>query len=125
MIVLDASALLAFLNAETGMEVVAAALDESMMSTVNLAEVLTKAVDRGKIASAIFSDIQSLGVTIEPFDSGQALIASELRRFTVSGGLSVGDRACLALAVVKGADVMTADRVWASLPHGLQVTLIR
>jgi PIN domain nuclease of toxin-antitoxin system len=124
-IVLDASALLALLNGERGADVVYAALEASIMSAVNLAEVLSKVVERGGTATAAMSDIQSLGIAIEPFDEGQALVAAELRRLTAAGGLSIGDRACLALAAMKGADVMTADRVWASLPHGVKVNLIR
>ncbi|HEY1710843.1 MAG TPA: type II toxin-antitoxin system VapC family toxin [Rhizomicrobium sp.] len=125
MTVLDASALLALLNGEPGADVVLAALGGSIMSTVNFAEVLSKAVERGARVEAAMSDIRRLGVAIEPFDEGQAIVAAGLRRLTASAGLSIGDRACLALAAVKGADVLTADRVWASLPHGLKVNLIR
>jgi PIN domain nuclease of toxin-antitoxin system len=124
-IILDASALLALLNFEPGAEIVRSALPDVAISIVNLAEVLTKGVERGAQVDRAMEQVRALGIPVEPFDEAQAMIAAELRRLTVRGGLSIGDRACLALATVKNAEVLTTDRVWKSLPHGVNVTLIR
>jgi ribonuclease VapC len=123
--VLDASAVLAYLNSEPGAAVVASLLPGAIMSIVNVAEVLTKHVEKGQTAQQALDDIRDLGVTIVPFEERQALQAAELRRQTASRGLSIGDRACLALAIVRNEDVVTADRAWAFLSLPVKIALIR
>jgi ribonuclease VapC len=123
--VLDASAVLAYFNGEPGVDVVTRALPGAVMSIVNVAEVLTKTVEQGNTAEQALAGIQNLGIAIAPFDEEQAVRAANLRRQTVSRGLSIGDRACLALASVLKQDVLTADRAWAGLSLPVQVVLIR
>ena len=125
MIVLDSSALMAYFRRERGAEIVASVLAEGAISTVNLAEILSKAVELGEDAAAILRDIRALGVVIIPFDEEQALRAALLRRITTPRGLSIGDRACLALALLNDCDALTGDREWSGLPHGAKVRLIR
>ena len=122
--VLDASALLALINSEPGSEVVAAHLSQSIMSTVNVAEV-------GAVLSDLHMPMQSVeSLLIElteiiPFSEAQALVSMGLRALTKQKGLSLGDRACLALAKTKNATVLTADKAWSELNLGISIIQIR
>jgi ribonuclease VapC len=113
--VLDASALLALLQGEPGADVVAALLPESFMSAVNLSEVVAKLVDHGMPAYVVHEALDELSIDVHPFDRDAAYAAGELRRVTGRAGLSLGDRACLALAIDLDAAAVTADRAWASI----------
>jgi ribonuclease VapC len=103
-LVLDASALLAYLRDEPGAELVAEAIaDGVVISTVNLAEVLSRSVDRGADPAKIAARLAQSGlldgaITVEPFTTADAIDAARLRPLTRDAGLSLGDRACLALA---------------------------
>ena len=123
--VLDASALLALLNKEDGSEIVLDSLPKSVISTVNLAEVVTRLTLLGMPEREVRQAISILGLETFPFDLEQAYRAGILAADTQLFGLSLGDRACLALALKLQADVLTADRVWKSLVIGVEVKLIR
>ena len=124
-VVLDASALLAVLLDERGAEQVAAALAESKMSAVNIGEVLTKAAERGADPEATLRIVRSFGVQILAFEERHAVLTARYRTQTKSLGLSFGDRACLALATVERAVVLTADRRWSEADLGIAVKQIR
>ena len=124
-VVLDASALLALLANERGTEQVQAALGSAAMSAVNLAEVLAKLGDRGVTEAEQRVIRMSLDIEIRSFDENAAWQASRLRRATKSYGLSIGDRACLALALDEGLPVLTADRTWSKLDVGVEVRPLR
>ena len=124
-VVLDSSALLAVVNNEPGFEIVAETIGEAIISAVNHAEVVTKLVDRlGSLEIARkalgFADVEVLD-----FDRGLAEDAGALVRQTSVSGLSLGDRACLALAAREGAPVLTSDRTWSGVNIGVEVRLIR
>jgi ribonuclease VapC len=128
--VLDASAVLALLNNETGAERVAQCLAQGQapgcaISAVNLAEVLTKLIDRGVPAEIAAKLLQDLELAVVSVDETAALAIAGLRSATRSFGLSLGDRACLALAQAIKAKVLTADRPWAQLELGVEIELIR
>lgn len=123
--VLDASALLALLRGEAGAERVEAVLDAAVVGAVNLSEVVAKLVDDAVPEAEARAAIGRLDLDIRSFDGEQALIAGVLRRGTRDHGLSLGDRACLALAGRLDATAMTADRSWARLDLGIPVELIR
>lgn len=123
--VLDASAVLAGLRNETGGERVLPVMETSLLSAVNLAEVATRLLDLGVSAADIDGLPERLRCEVVPFDEGLALSAGLLRVQTRHLGLSVGDRACLALAQREGLPVLTADRAWAKLDVGVEVVLIR
>jgi len=123
--VLDASALLAVLGDEPGAEQVLPLLDGAVMSTVNWSEVLARYVDLHLRAGGRATEITTLGVSLAPFTSRQAEIAAGLVPLTRSAGLSLGDRACLALALDLDAHPVTADHAWAQIDVGVPVTLIR
>ncbi len=124
-VVLDASALLAYLQDEPGGERVREVLAQSVMSTVNWSEVIGKARDNGVDTRGLREDLASLGLAIEPFSAEQAEIAGHLGERTRAFGFSLGDRACLALGSDRGAAVYTADRAWLQPALGVEVEAIR
>jgi ribonuclease VapC len=124
-IVLDSSALLATFFEEPGYQQVDAALPESMMSVVNVAETLTRLVRDGRDAEAMAARLATVGISFEPFDWAQVIVAAKIEPSTRHLGLSLGDRACLALAIARDLPVLTADRAWARLDLGVEVRLIR
>ena len=123
--VLDASALLALLFQEPGGEKVLERLPGSMLSTVNLSEVVTKSVDAGMTIEESRLVLAGLPCQIVPFDGEHAYLAAALRLVTRPFGLSLGDRACLALGWTTGWPVVTAERTWAECDVGVQVIQIR
>lgn len=125
MIVLDASALLAFLFGETGGERVGPLLDNSGMSTVNLSEVLGRFARDGHDPDIVSARLSATSLEIVPFARGHALFAALLLPLTRPIGLSFADRACLALAQARGISAVTADRDWKKLNVKTEIVLIR
>jgi PIN domain nuclease of toxin-antitoxin system len=123
--VLDASALLALLQKEPGGEVVAATLHDACVSTVNWSEVLQKALVQGIDTTDMQIEFESLGVRFIPFSCSHSELAAQLWSQTKALGLSLDDRACLALAIDQKAIALTADRVWANLQIGVDIQLVR
>jgi PIN domain nuclease of toxin-antitoxin system len=125
-IVLDASALLAALNGERGADkLTLELLSTAVISTVNLAEVQTKLVNRGLSPDMAWA---AALVPIEraiPFTAEQAKATGSMAAKTRAWGLSLGDRACLALGLALQAPVYTADRAWKNLKLGVQIHVIR
>lgn len=124
-VVVDAAALLALLLAEYGGDVVLPVLRGSAMSAVNASECCSRAVERGATAAAVLAILQSYEINIVPFDLAQATDAADLRPVTRHLGLSLGDRACLALARSLRLPIYTSDRWMAKLDIGIDIRLIR
>jgi PIN domain nuclease of toxin-antitoxin system len=124
-VVLDASALLALVNQEPGQAVVAELLPRSLVSVVNASELVAKLTDQGMPENEIQDVLVALNLTVVPFDEGQGLIAGYLRPVTKHLGLSLGDRACLALGLQTQCPVVTADKAWAKLEVGVGIQVIR
>lgn len=124
-IVLDASAVLALLHREAGADVVLQHLENSLVSAVNFTELGARLADHGMPEAEIREVAEAIGVEVVPFDKSQAYIAASLRPATRAKGLSLGDRACLALAIERGVPALTADRAWMELDVGVDVRLIR
>ncbi|HYS47466.1 MAG TPA: type II toxin-antitoxin system VapC family toxin [Xanthobacteraceae bacterium] len=120
-VVLDSSALLAFIHGEPGGEAVAGVIGDALVSSVNHAEVVTKLVERTGSLEAARTALGIANVDVVDFDRPLAEQAGALR----SRGLSLGDRACLALAAREAAPALTADRIWATLELDVEVRLIR
>jgi ribonuclease VapC len=124
---LDASAVIAVLLRERGGEIVQPLLSRASIATVNLAEVVSHFAKKTGNDAEIREMIGNLQFKAIPFDEALAYEAGLLIRSTRAAGLSLGDRACLALARRLGAKVLTADRAWSRVASavGVEVELIR
>ncbi|MGO9319139.1 MAG: PIN domain-containing protein [Terracidiphilus sp.] len=125
-VVLDASAILAIVFDEPGKErLTAEILDVSVVSTVNLAEVQTKLIKKGFESEEAWWDAVHIVVAVEPFTADHAKIAGDLIAKAEPYGLSLGDRACLALAIALNAPVYTTEQLWKNLKLGVPIHVIR
>ena len=127
LVVIDASAILAAILGEAGGDLVFDRLDDAIVSTVNVAEVYTYAAINNLPTEAIDAFFTDTGIGIASFDHVQAVTAGQLASLTRKAGLSLGDRSCLALAKLREAEVLTADRPWQQVADavGLTITLLR
>lgn len=127
MFVLDTSALLARMQSEPGgartEEVLLTA--QCYMSSVNLAEFASKCADQGMTREDVQAILGCFDIEIVEFDTHLALATGALRSSTRPAGLSLGDRACLALAQHLNATALTTDRPWTKLDLGIAVECIR
>lgn len=123
--VLDSSAVLAVLLNEDGAEKALQYFQSGLCCSVNVTEIVTRLVDKGRTPDEAVSDFVDTGIDIDGFDPELALLAGRLRAITKHKGLSLGDRACLAMAIRKGAVAVTADRDWVDLDVGCKIELIR
>jgi ribonuclease VapC len=123
--VLDSSAVIALLGNEKGADDIDAVLPNAVISTVNLAEVISKLQERGGSDQAIDDSLADLNLTVISFDSEQANKAGKMRNITRARGLSLGDRACLALAASRGATAVTTDKAWKDFEQVAQVLVVR
>jgi PIN domain nuclease of toxin-antitoxin system len=124
-VVLDASALLALLNAEPGNEEVERSIPGAAISAVNLSEVVAKLNEAGMSEKAVRSALEDIEIDIHPFDRESAYRTGALRAATKKLGLSLGDRACIALGGQLQRPVLTADRNWRDLELGIEIRVIR
>lgn len=123
--VLDASAVLAVVLDEPGGAAVHPHLRGGLISAVNYAEVLDRT---GRRCGSLESARQRVGrcdLQVVPFDADQAATVAALRPATDPAGLSLADRACLALGLARGVPVLTADRAWRDLDVGVAIEVIR
>jgi PIN domain nuclease of toxin-antitoxin system len=123
--VLDASALLAFINREPGAERVTAVLGEAAISTVNFSEVVTKLALRNRSPQRILDQLTEFELEVVDFNRALAEDAGLLATATRGQGLSLGDRACLALARRENAVALTADNAWRQVQVGIEIQFIR
>jgi ribonuclease VapC len=123
--VLDASALLAYVNDEPGTERVADLLPGAAISAVNFSEVVAKLAERGVSESEIHELLDDVGLEVFEFNLALAYDAGLLRPLTRRAGLSLSDRACLALARQVGLSAWTTDRAWSSLQLGISIEVLR
>lgn len=125
-VVLDASAILAIIQQEPGYEKLSSdLLARSVASTVNLAEVQSKLISRGWTSEDAWEDATSPVQEILPFHQDHARIAGDLTTRTRPLGLSLGDRACLALGLALKAPVYTSEKIWKNLRLEIPIHLIR
>jgi ribonuclease VapC len=122
---LDASALLALLHAEPGHGVVQQHLNQACISSVNWCETLQKAIAKGIQTDDLREGLEMLGLKIVPFTTEDAELTAHLWGQSKPIGLSLGDRAYLALGFWLGVPVLTADRAWSTLAIGVTITVIR
>ena len=124
-IVLDASAVIAVVRLEAGGDVVADVIDRSIISAVNFSEVLTSLGNQGMPLPRVLEAMRLLQLEVVPYDEQQAMMTASFRVATKTFGLSLGDRACLALGRLLSFPVMTADTIWGKVELGVEVKLIR
>ena len=127
--VMDASALLALMQGERGGDVVDELIveNECVASSVNIVEVGTRLVDKGLAPIHLARALKELDVQTIDFDLEQALFSATMRVSTRQAGLSLGDRACLALAQLMKGTAVTADSAWVDVAEavGVKVLTIR
>lgn len=125
LVVFDTSAVIAYLLRERGWIAVQGRLAGGLLSTVNLCEIVSKFAERGENPDDVLRDVLALDLAEVSFTAAHALTAARLRPQTRALGLSLGDRACLALGLEQGATVLTADAAWAALPAPHRIEVIR
>ncbi len=123
--VLDTSALLAYVKGEPGAAMVAALIGDAVISAVNIAEAVTKLVEKGMTLDLARAALGIASLDVIDFDRGLAEQTGGLVARTKPFGLSLGDRACLALAAREGVPAVTGDRAWSKLDIEIEVRLIR
>ena len=123
--VFDTSAVIAVLRNEPGSEDLVGRFQGGAISAVNVAEIITHGVRSCIPAEEIRADFESLKLTVHSFDVAAATATGALAAATRRFGLSLGDRACLALAKSLGAKAITADRVWGKLDLGVLIEVFR
>jgi ribonuclease VapC len=121
----DASFMLALLLKERVSQGAEGLLDGSAISAVNLSEIYRKLIDNGMPQDEAIGVVDGLRLEVIPFESDQAVETAQLRPLTRHLGMSFADRACLALARLRGFTVYTADHVWMELDLGLDIRMIR
>lgn len=122
-VVLDASALLALLLGEPGAERVKEVLDGALLGAANLAEIVSHYAKLGASRVDIETLLAPLPVRVVPIDAALSYDAGMLRPLTLKGGLSLGDRYCLALARREGLAALTAERRWPDIAAAARVTV--
>lgn len=120
-VVLDASALLAYLQDELGGEIIEEVLAEAIISSVNWAEVVQKSVAAGVVIDGMREDLAALGLEIVPFTSEDGEMAGRLWLQTKQVGLSLADRACLSLGLKLNIRILTCDRIWITIGLALDM----
>jgi len=123
--VLDASALLAMLHGEPGGDEIQGLLETAVISSVNWSEVVQKSLERKVETEGMREDLEALGLKIVPFSAAHAERTASLRAKTRHLGLSLGDRACLALASALRLPALTTDRPWADLSLDIDIRVTR
>jgi ribonuclease VapC len=124
-IVFDASALLALIRGEPGADIVASHLGRAAMSSVNVAEVYGRLLREAFRPEEFRRDIEAIDFKLHSFDAEQAFLAGRFEPATRPLGLSLGDRACLALALSLGVPALSGDRRWAGAKVGIEINLFR
>jgi ribonuclease VapC len=123
--ILDSSALLALINYEPGWENISKIVDNSSINTINLSEVIHKLYDLSLSELNINKIFQTLNFKIIKFDREMAFEAGKLKNQTKQFGLSLGDCACIATAIINKFDILTADKIWLKLDLPIKVISIR
>jgi PIN domain nuclease of toxin-antitoxin system len=125
-VVFDASAVLALIRGEPGAEIAASLLGDAVISAVNFHEVIKALLDRGVPLEAALEILDALHLDIRPHGREDAIMAASLHSATRSFGSGLGDRACMALAILENLPALTADQAWTKVrADGLTVRLIR
>ncbi|MDJ0903849.1 MAG: type II toxin-antitoxin system VapC family toxin [Xenococcus sp. MO_188.B8] len=124
-IVFDSSVVIAILKQEQGFSTAEKSLSDALISTVNLAEVATYLARNSVPSNTIQEVLASFPIQVVPFDESLAIQTGCLYPSCKHLGLSLGDRACLALAISRKLPVLTADQVWSKLNLRIPIQVLR
>ena len=124
-VMLDASAVLAFVIGEPGSDRVPVMTGEAAISSVNYAEVVSIMIAQGMGETSVRQQLAQIVLDVIDFDRNLAEEAGFMIAKTKACGLSLGDRACLATAKREQIPALTSDRSWSKVDVGVQVQLIR
>lgn len=123
--VFDASVVTAILKKEPGADIGERYIDHACLNVVNYAEITTVLARQGHTNTAIRKAVAPFIKCVVPMEPEMAFLAGTLESHTKPYGLSLSDRACLALAIIKKLPVLTGDTIWAELDLPVKVSLIR
>lgn len=123
--VIDSSVVLAIVKVEHGRAAATDYVAGAAISSVSLAEIVTKCVEWGLDPDEAVAFVRGAGIDVQDFSGDDAILAGRLAKTAKKGILSLGDRACIATAIRLDATAVTADRVWATLDLPCPVELIR
>ncbi len=123
--VLDSSVVLSIVKSESGNASASDYVVGAAMSSVSLAEIVTKCVEWALDPDEVVAFVRASHINVHDFGGDDAILAGRLAKAAKKGVLSLGDRACLATAIRLGAIAVTADRAWATLDLPCPVELIR
>jgi ribonuclease VapC len=124
-LVLDASAVLAFVKKEPGAEFVRPLLAECALSALNYSEIVQKALHDGIAESELADELDAFRIEVHDFTREDALRVGRMWSQTMRYGLSLADRACLVLAQRLGSHAVTADRAWRGVENEFDIVFIR
>ena len=125
-IIFDASAVIALLAKEKGFEVIKRHLKNAIISSVNISEVYKYCIDKQNLTADECKNIMGIsGIKIIDFDEKQALIAADIYPKNKEYGLSLGDRACIALATEKKYPILTCDKIWEKINLDVKFIMVR
>lgn len=125
MIIVDSSAFIALVNKESGWEVMEPYADAMVMSAINISESICAMRDKAIPDAKIDAVIATMVMEIAVFDAYQASKTADLRKYTKSFGLSLGDRACIALGMERKLPIFTADKIWSKCDLDADIRVIR
>jgi ribonuclease VapC len=125
LMIFDASALLALLCGEPGSDAADQYLTDAAVSAINLSEVVAVLIRKGMPPEAAQQAVEDLELDVVPFDRDQAYRTARLAATTAAYGLSLGDRACLALAQSRDQPALTTEREWDRVDAGVRVVCVR
>ena len=123
--VLDASVVLAFLLKEPGADIVRPYLHGAMISSVNVAEVINRRMKNGESLERHAHVVGSLQMRVVNFDFEQAVMSASFKPYARIANLSLADRACLSLGLLRNVPVLTAEHNWTKADMGVEIRLIR
>ena len=125
-IIFDASAVIALFAKEKGFEVIKRHLKNAIISSVNISEVYKYCIDKQNLTADECKNIMGIsGIKIIDFDEKQALIAADIYPKNKEYGLSLGDRACIALAIEKKYPILTCDKIWEKINLDVKFIMVR